>query len=80
MDLRSFQKSEFENSIIFIFPEKNSNLNHGLILMLILFFINKIENSCQFSEEKNLKNGLLIMLSDIQINFSFEILPKIHNS
>jgi hypothetical protein len=34
--------------------ENTSNRNHGLILMLLLFFINKIQNLYQFSE-KNLK-------------------------
>ena len=65
--LRSFQKSEFYKSIIFIFSLKNtSNRNDGIVLMLLLFFINKIENLRQFSE-KNLNKWALIMLSDIKI-------------
>ena len=57
--LRCFQKSEFLKTIIFIFPEKNtSNWNHGLISMLLLFFINKIRNLRQFSK-KNLNKPAL---------------------
>ena len=45
----------FEKSNIFIFLEKKitSNRNHGLILMLLLFFINKIKNLRQFSGKKS---------------------------
>ena len=41
----------------FHLPKKKntSNWNHGLILMLLLFFINKIQNLYQFSEKNYLK-------------------------
>ena len=48
--------------------------------MILLFFINKIKNLRQFSDIKILINGLQIMLSDIQIIFCIEILPKFHYS
>jgi hypothetical protein len=41
----------------FHLPRKKntSNRNHGLILMLLLFFTNKIQNLYQFSEKKSQK-------------------------
>ena len=44
--LRSFQKSEFQKSIIFIFSEKKIP---EIKNMLLLFFIIKIKNLRQFS-------------------------------
>ena len=51
---QSFKSQLFSSSL----KKNTSNWNHGLILILLLFFINKIQNICQFPEKKNLKNGL----------------------
>ena len=52
-----FKNQSFKSQIFSPSPQKNiPNWNHGLILMLSLFFINNIQNLYQFSE-KNLKNG-----------------------
>jgi len=46
LGLRSFQKSEFSKSIIFIFPEKK--------YLKLLFFIMKIQNFYQSSGKKQI--------------------------
>ena len=54
-----FKNQSFKSQIFSSSPKKNTpNWNHGLILMLLLFFINKIQNLYQFSVEKNLKKGV----------------------
>ena len=51
-----------------------------LILMLLLFFINKLKFFCQFSGKKVPINGLEFMLCYIQIMFCIKILPKFYHS
>jgi hypothetical protein len=58
--LRSFQKSDRVlkvNYFHLLRKKDTSNRNHGLILILLLFFINKIENLRQFSKKISI-NGL----------------------
>ena len=50
----------FKNQLFSSFQKKNTeNWNHGLILMLLLFYINKIKNLRQFSGKKNLNKRAL---------------------
>ena len=64
-----FKNQSFKSQIFSSSLKKNTpNWNHGLILLLLLFFIYKIQILYQFLEEKNLKK------------FRIEILPKFHNS
>ena len=54
-----FKNQSFKNQLFSSSQKKNtSNWNHGLILMLLLFFINKIKNLRQFSETKISIKGL----------------------
>ena len=48
--------------------------------MLLLCVIYKIKKKRQFSGKKISINGLQIMLSDIEIIFRIELLPKFHYS
>ena len=49
-----FKNQSFKSQLFSSSQKKNtSNWNHGLILMLLLFFINKIKNLRQFSEKKS---------------------------
>ena len=50
---QSFKSQLFSSSL----KKNTSNWNLGLILMLLLFFINKIQNLYQFSEKKSQKMG-----------------------
>ena len=50
---QSFKSQLFSSSL----KKNTSNWNLGLILMLLLFFINKIQNLYQFSEKKISKKG-----------------------
>ena len=53
-----FKNQSFKSQIFSSSPKKNTpNWNHGLILMLLLFFINKIQNLYQFSEKESQKMG-----------------------
>ena len=49
-----FKNQSFENPLFALF----ANCNHGLIIMILLFFINKIKNLLQFLE-KNLNKRAL---------------------
>ena len=47
------------NNFHLLSKKNNSNWNNGLILMLLLFFINKIKNLCQFFNKKHLNERTL---------------------
>ena len=48
-----FKNQNFKNPLFSSSQKKNTlNCNHGLILILLLFFISKIKNLRQFSEKQ----------------------------